>query len=610
VSSRYTFDQFAAVRNFIDLSFSPDGKWVAYCTNPSGQFNVWRQQVDRNRDGSTAPIQLTDLTDTALLRAAWSPDGKRLVAMADYSGYELHQLYEIPPSKGELLPLTHAPEARHELARAPFSPDGRFLSYAANARNPMEFDVVVQDLETGDTRILLSEGGNYFPDSWSPDGRYILAVTMGEAANNNLYLCDTKTGECRCVTEHEDETLFWPGAWSTEGKGFYFLSNDTREFTGLAYYDLQTGQTRWVETPAWDVEAVATSPEGRFLAWVINEAGFSRLYIRDLQTGDARQYAQLPQGVIGKIQFSPTTGLLGLYLTRPVHPTDLYMLDVEKGHFWTLTHSFAGGIPEREMVEPELVHYPSQDGLQIPAFLYKPKKQLGKSIPVVISIHGGPEAQERPTYTGSNGFYQYLLHLGIGVFTPNIRGSSGYGKSYQRRIHRNWGGAELQDLACAFRYLQGLEWVDSTRIGLFGASFGGFAVLSCVSRLPECNWAAAVEVSGPSNLMTFTQTVPPFAREYMKATVGDPEEDAAMLRERSPLTHVEKIRTPLLVMQGAHDPIVPQAESEQIVTQLQALGHEVAYEVFADEGHMFAKTSSWMKVFRDSAAWFERYLLP
>ena len=448
MSSRYTFDQFAAVRNFIDLSFSPDGKWVAYCTNPSGQFNVWRQRVDPNHEGSSVPIQLTDLTDTALLRAAWSPDGKRLVTMADYSGYELHQLYEIPPSNGELLPLTHAPEARHELARSPFSPDGRFLAYAANARNPMEFDVVVLDLETGDTRILLSEAGNYFPDSWSPDGRFVLAFTMGEAANNNLYLCDTKTGESRCVTEHQGEAVFWPGAWDADGKGFYYLSNDAREFTELAYYELQTGRTRWVETPDWDVEAVATSPEGRFLAWVINEGGFSRLYVRDLQTGDTRQYPHLPQGVIGKIQFSPRAGLLGLYLSRPVHPTDLYMLDMEKGHFWTLTHSFAGGIPEGEMVEPELVHYPTHDGLQIPGFLYKPKNRLGQPMPVVISIHGGPEAQERPTYTSSNGFYQYLLHLGIGIFTPNIRGSSGYGKSYQRRIHRDWGGAELQDLAC------------------------------------------------------------------------------------------------------------------------------------------------------------------
>lgn len=602
----YSFDQFTAVQNYIDLSFSPDGNWVVYCTNPSGQFNLWRQRVDLSDNGPYAPIQLTDLSESALLRAVWSPDGKRLITMVDYSGYELYQLFEASPTKGELSPLTTAQETRHELARVPFSPDGRFLAYASNERDLMAFDAVIRNMETGEVRIV-AEGGLYFPDSWSSDGRFLLIQTMGETANNNLYLCDLETGEMRCVTEHDGEALFVPGAWHPDGK-LYFLSNDCQEFTGLAVYDLETGLTSWVEKPAWDVQTVEVSRDGRYLAWVVNEGGLSRLYVRDFQT-DQITCPHLPSGVIGKILFSPAQPLLGLYLSRSVCPTDLYMLNVESGMYGRLTHSFKGEIPEAEMVEPELVHYPTHDGRQIPGFLYKPKTTSNKPVPVVISIHGGPEDQERPTYTGNNGFYQYLLHRGIAVFTPNIRGSTGYGKTYQRLIHRDWGGAELRDLECAFQYLQKLDWVDAAHVGLFGASFGGFAVLSCVSRLPNCPWAAAVDISGPSNLITFTQTVPAYAREYMKAMVGDPEEDLEMLQARSPITHVEQIHAPLLVIQGAHDPVVPATESEQIVTRLSTLSREVVYRVFEDEGHMFAKTSSWLEVFKLSADWFERHLL-
>ncbi|GAB4577525.1 MAG: S9 family peptidase [Anaerolineales bacterium] len=609
MTSPYTFDQFTAVHNFMDLTFSPDGEWVAYASNVSGQFNIWKQRVEENAHGPFMPIQLTALTDSALLRAAWSPDGKRIITMADFQGYELHQLYEIPAEKGWLYPLTHAHEVRHELARQPFSPNGRFVTYAANERNPREFDVVVRDLESGETRTLLAENGIYYPDSWSADGRYILASTLGEAANNNLYLCEVHEGTRKLLTPHQGNVLFTPGPWSPQGTGFYFLSNQEKEFTGLAYYDLRTGNTTWVENPDWDVQGVDLSSDGKYLAWVVNEGGYSRIYLKNQVTQKIKEFRDLPKGVIKKILFSPTNSLLGLYLSRAVRPADLYMLDVESEKFWGLTQSFIGGIPESEMAEPELVQYPSHDGLQIPAFLYKPKTWDGKPGPVVIAIHGGPEAQELPTYTGSNGFYQYLLHLGIGVFAPNIRGSTGYGKSYQQRIHRDWGGAELDDLACGFRYLQGLEWVDPSRIGLFGASFGGFEVLSCISRLAEYPWAAAVAISGPSNLITFTQTVPAFARQYMKETVGDPESEADFLRTRSPITYVQNIKTPLLVIQGANDPRVPPTESEQIVSHLRHSGQEVEYLFVEGEGHMFAKTTNWLRILRTSAEWFQMYLL-
>lgn len=606
---KYTFNQFAAVRNHIDISFSPDGKWVAYSSNTSGQYNVWRQPVELSPAGLPGmPTQLTALVDETARRAIWSPDGNRILSIADFHGNENFQLYEIPPESGWLYPITNDPKVRHEIGDRPFSPDGRYLAYGTNKRKSSFFDVVVRDLETKKTRILLMDDANYLPRSWSPDGRYVLALKFNNNMDQDLYLCDVETGKSRHLTPHDGEIKFFPGPWSPDGKGFYLISDQLREFLGMAYFNLQTNSMHWIETPDWDIQDVDISRNGRYLAWVVNDDGYSLLYVRNQTTNEVHHYSNLPRGVYNGLCFSPGNNLLGLYISRPVHPADLYILNIGTGEFWKLTQSFMGGIPATEMVEPELIRYPTHDGRQIPAFLYKPIIQVpGNRVPVVLVIHGGPQAQEIPAYN-YNGFYQYLLHLGIGILAPNFRGSTGYGKTYQKLIQRDWGGAELEDLEHAAIYLRGLNWIDPQRLGVFGGSFGGFATLSCVTRLSEY-WAAAVDLVGPSNLITFMKAVPPFWRRFMKQWVGDPVEDAEMLRKRSPITYIENLRAPLLVIQGANDPRVAKNESDQMVARLRKLRREVEYMVFEDEGHTFTKTANWLKALKASADWFEKHLL-
>jgi len=230
----------------------------------------------------------------------------------------------------------------------------------------------------------------------------------------------------------------------------------------------------------------------------------------------------------------------------------------------------------------------------VPAWLFRPRGD--GPFPVVVSIHGGPEAQERPSYAYS-GLYQYLLSRGIGILAPNIRGSTGYGLSYQRLIYRDWGGAELEDIRHAAEYLRTLDWVAPDRLGVFGGSFGGFATLSALSRLPEY-WAAGVDVVGPSNLITFVASVPPHWRSVLKEWVGDAEEDRDLLIERSPITYVDNIRAPLLVIQGANDPRVVQAESDQMVERLRELGREVEYYVDEESGHGPASREAGIKWWR------------
>ncbi|MDX1613161.1 MAG: S9 family peptidase [Candidatus Promineifilaceae bacterium] len=606
--SEFTFEQYAAVRNYADLSFSPDGRWLTYTTNASGQFNVWRQPVRPSPEAVPfMPIQLTALMERTARRAVWSPDGRRILTMADFHGTENYQLFEIPPGHGWLYALTDNPQARQELGPAPFSPDGSAIVYSSNEREPADLDLVYRQLDNEETRILLGGGGIYYGGEWAPDGQSLVGLEVHGNTNQDLYLVDVQTGEAKHLTPHEGDVRYLPSSWKPDGSGFYLVTDQGREYLGLAFYELASGQISWLETPEWDVEDVKASADGRFLAWVVNEDGYSELYVKALESDETNHFQGLPRGTIEELVFSPAEPLLAFYAARPTGPAELYVLDARTGTFWQLTQAFLGGIPTEELVEPELIRYESFDGRQIPAFLYKPKGlAAGEQAPLVLSIHGGPEAQERPGYN-YNGLYQYLLHQGIGILATNIRGSTGYGKSYQKLIHRDWGGGELRDLDHAVNYLHALAWVDNERLGVFGGSFGGFATLSCVSRLPDY-WAAAVDIFGPSNLITFTKNVPPHWRRILKQWVGDPEEDADMLRERSPLNYVENIRTPLLIVQGANDPRVVKAESDQMVEQLQEAGQTVEYMVFEDEGHGFSKASNRLKAFRAAADWLVRHL--
>ena len=268
----------------------------------------------------------------------------------------------------------------------------------------------------------------------------------------------------------------------------------------------------------------------------------------------------------------------------------------------TVTESRIGVPAEDQLVDVQLIAYPTFDGRDTPAWLYRP--DVEGQVPVVLSIHGGPEAQEHPLY---HPLYQYLLSRGIAVLATNVRGSTGYGKTYQRLVQRDWGGGDMKDWEHAVKWLHAQEWADPDRIGVFGGSYGGFAVLTCVTRLPDY-WAGAVDIFGPSNLITAAKAVPPTWRRMMKRFMGDPDEDADLLRERSPMTYIENTKTPLLVIQGAKDPRVVKGESDQLVDKLQSLGREVEYVVFEDEGHGFTKRQNEVKAMKLSADWLERHL--
>jgi dipeptidyl aminopeptidase/acylaminoacyl peptidase len=598
--SKPRFEQFFAVRRFpllTSLTFSPDSRHVAYVHDGSGQMNLWRQPAA----GGWA-TQLTVLDEESARHHVWTPHG--FILGIDRQGDERWQLHRLPEDGGWPDDLTRRPDLQFRPGWP--HPDGERITYGGNATRPTDQSVYLLHIRDGEQRPLVEDDGNFVAGPWHPDGRRLAVVQVHGNTDQDVFVLDIHTGERTPLTAHEGEEVNLPVGFTADGR-LLLITNRDHEFQWLARRSAGgDGGLEPVWRGDWDVEHAQLDRAGGRVAWVVNEDGISTFHARDLESGRDLPVPELPRGWCLHFALSPDGSRLAACVSGGTRPLDVYVADLDGGATTRLTNSFLGGVPESELVAPELVRYPTFDGREVPAWLYRPRGTSGRS-PVLLSIHGGPEAQERPGSPTGFSLYQYLLSRGIGVLAPNIRGSSGYGKTYQSLIHRDWGGAELRDIEAGAQYVRSLDWVDPHRLAVYGGSFGGFATLSAMTRLPQY-WACGVDIVGPANLVTFVRAVPPWWRRMMKKWVGDPDEDRDLLVERSPITYVDGVRAPLMVLQGANDPRVVRPESDQLVERLRELGRDVEYHVFEDEGHGFAKRANQLRAYRLIGDFLERHL--
>jgi dipeptidyl aminopeptidase/acylaminoacyl peptidase len=562
------------------LALSPDGRTLAVVSDQgAGTYEAWTLPAT----GGTAQRAVT-VPEHAVRSLCWSASGE-LLAAADRGGTELHQLYVRHPD-GPVAPVSVDPGGKVQrlLSWNAASPDGRRVAFSSNARAATDMDIVIADLDTGAARQLLTGAAWHVAGGWSPDGTRLLVMRVLDNTNQELLTVDPRTGETREIASHGENVQHVPAGWLGDGRVLELTDKD-REHLWLAALDPATGQREAVDQPEWDVELAASSVDGRVQIWSVNEDGYSRLRWRE-NGGPVRERDL--RGVCEDLVLSADGTRAAFGRISSTEPWQVWTLDIATGEARVaLTTTF--GVPTSELVEPELVRIPAPDG-DIPCFVYRPRGARGP-FPAVLYPHGGPEGQSRPAFSAHLTHLAALVHRGIALIVPNIHGSTGYGRAWQTAIHRDWGGIDLRDLRAVSEWMTKQPDFDQKRLAVYGGSYGGFATLMCVTRIPEL-WRCAVDVFGVANLITMIENAQPNWRRFLARWIGDVERDREKLIERSPITHIENVRCPMLILQGENDPRVPQEESDQVVERLRALGRRVEYVVYPGEGHGFTKRAN------------------
>jgi dipeptidyl aminopeptidase/acylaminoacyl peptidase len=547
----------------------------------TGVTQAWRTNAATGR-----PEQIT-FFDEGVTYAVAHPVTGKILAAVDVGGNERDQLYLRDDATGEFDALTANPEVIYDYGD--WSRDGRYVAVGANERDERYFDLYVYDVETGERRLVMQHDGYNRALAFSPDGYRLLTYRAHGSQDCDLYLVDLETGETRLLTPHEGELEIGAVAWAADGEGFYYAHDEGRDFLSLAYYDLAAEAYEWLETPPWDVGDVVTSYSGRYLSWTTNEDGFSVPHLRDLTYKEDLPVPGLPaRGVMWGIRFSPAEDRILFTFSSPTTPTDVYAWDIEGETVERVTEAELAGIPPSSFVGAELVYYPSFDGTMVPAYLYLPPgAPADNSTAVVVHAHGGPEAQQRPYF---DDIYEYWLGAGYAVFVPNVRGSTGYGKTYADADNVEKRMDAVTDFYEGWWYLAEQPWCDRFKIAVYGSSYGGFMVLAQLTQKPY-HWAAGIDVVGIANFVTFLENTGPGRVALREDEYGSLERDRDLLEAISPVNQIHSIRSPLMVIHGANDPRVPVGEAEQIVAEARKVlgADKVVYLRYEDEGHGLAK---------------------
>jgi dipeptidyl aminopeptidase/acylaminoacyl peptidase len=517
-----------------------------------------------------------------------APRGEAIVFAKDQGGDEFYQLWRFDPASGAHRQLTEG-RARH--TDLLWSNAGDRIAYSSTRRNGRDTEIHVLDPASGATRALHEAAGTWRALDWSPDDRWVLAQKYVSIARSELWLLPTQGGAAKPFRAAATDVAFTEARYARDGRGIYYLSDEDSDTRRLHYAALDGDGVRVLDgAPAWDAQHLALSRGGAYLAYTLNVDGFSELRVIDLRTQRRLALPALPRGVISDLEFDRSGRQLGFVFNGARSAGDVY--SIRLGARSTLdrwTRSETGGLDATRFVEPELVRFASFDGRSIPAFYY-PAPQPGPR-PVLISIHGGPEAQALPLFSPITEFH--LRELGIAVLVPNVRGSDGYGKAYLQLDNAEKREDSVRDIGALLDWIATRPELDATRVAVAGGSYGGYITLASLIHF-GARLRCGIDTVGISNFVTFLENTQDYRRDLRRAEYGDERDPAmrALLERISPTTQAERIDKPLFVIHGANDPRVPASEAEQIVRDVRAKGHRVGYLLARDEGHGFRKKAN------------------
>ena len=534
--------------------------------------------------------QLTFLGERVLSATA-RPNRDEFLLVADEGGAENYQLSLYVMKTGEVTRLSDG-KARHEAAK--WSPSGKLLAWSSNARNGKDMDIYVVDpADSKGARRVREVKGTWTTADWSPDEKKLAAVEYVSINESYVHIVDIATGDDVELTpragEGGEKTSYRDLKWSKDGKALYGTTDLGSEFQRLVRYDLGAKELAMLSGEiSWDVEGYDVSDDGRTIALVANENGIGKVHILDAETGVERPAIQFPAGAYGSLKFRPGSQELGFTFSSARAQADAYSCDLASGKLERWTKGEAVGLKLETFAEPELVEFKTFDDKKIPAFVYRPPAKFEGPRPVLITIHGGPEAQFRPGFLGRT---NYLVNeLGIALIYPNVRGSAGYGKSYLKLDNGFLREDSVKDIGALLDWVGKERGLDGRRVAVSGGSYGGYMSLATMTHYGD-RLKAGIDIVGISNFVTFLENTQDYRRDLRRAEYGDEREPKmkAHLEAISPLTNSGKIKTPILIVQGKNDPRVPVTEAEQILAGVRKNGGPVWYVLGTNEGHGFAK---------------------
>ncbi len=604
--AQVTLAPYLSVRGAGAPAISPDGNWITFGSSVSGTSQLWKIPASApTKFQAYWPDQLTFFPD-GVGNSEWSPDGKRILFSKDVGGNENAQLYLINSDGSGLDTLTNNPKA---MFAGGFTHDGKHIVYRSNERNEAYYDIYLLDLATRSKKLLHQSDHQNGLIGMSDDLRWLFLERDSGNADNYVYikdvLHDSPAAEPRLLTPHTGDAIYEGFHVTHDAKRLYFFTNQGQEFMSRDYLDLTKPNSPIVfrDRTAWDVDQDIFSSNDKIEVETLDSDGISEILIYDVATGKKLPAPKLPEdGFITNLQLSSDGSKLAFNFGGPRTLSAIYVFDRRKNTTTPVTKPNLAGLDPASFVRSALIHYPSFDGAMIPAYYYKGNRP-GRN-PVIVFMHGGPESQERPTF---NPIAQYYLQRGYSILIPNVRGSTGYGKSYANADNTTKRMTSVRDMEYAGRWLKQQATVDSTKLVIMGGSYGGFMSLAAMTMQPDL-WAAGVDLFGIANFHSFLRNTGAYRARNRMAEYGDIDKDSAFLVDISPLTHVNAIKHPLFVYQGKNDPRVPYTEAEQIVSAVKAKDIPVEYILLPDEGHGISKRENRIKVYTAIVEFLDKQL--
>jgi len=531
----------------------------------------------------------------------------------DIGGNEFRQLHWFDLTTGKYHMISDG--GRTQNSNVMWSEDGSRFIYTSTRRNMKDYDLYLASMnDMKNARPILERQGAWSPVDWSMDSKKVIVINYISANKSFLHILDLSTGNLEQINAAAKEDIaYGASAFSADGKGIYYVSDEGSEFMTLKYYDISTKKSSTLTSGiSWDVDGFILNKKRNTLVFTVNENGMNKLFKLDTGTNKYSPLSGLPTGIVNPADFHPNGTTFSLLVNSPKSPSDIFTYDLLNNKLTQWTNSEVGGLDNSKFVSPSLIEYETFDQVngkprKIPAFYYKPQHIKGKA-PVVIIIHGGPEGQSVPSFSAYRSFL--TNELGVAVIEPNVRGSSGYGKSFLKLDNGYNREDSVKDIGELIDWIATQPDLDASRIAVYGGSYGGYMVLASMVHFND-KIRCGIDVVGISNFVTFLQNTEDYRKDLRRVEYGD-ERDPKMkefLTKISPANQAEKITKPLFIIQGLNDPRVPASESEQMKARMQEKGNEVWYLLAKDEGHGFRKKENWSFEQLSTVLFLQKYLL-